>query len=91
MELPSSRTRHWDESHLFTPRTAMPGQLLRDLRLAVRRPDGGWETVCAWTDNCQRLLTARLPQGTRTSALRLWADRTWGGQSAAVFEIRAYS
>lgn len=91
MELPSSRTRHWDESHLFTPRTAMPGQLLRDLRLAIRLPDGSWETVRTWTDNCQRLLTARLPQGTRTDGLRLWADRTWGGQSAAVFEIRAYS
>ena len=90
MELPSSRARHWDESHHFTPRTSMPGQLLRDLRLAVRRPDGGWETVAAWTDNCQRLLTVRLPRDTTTSALRLWADRTWGEQSAAVFEIRAY-
>ena len=90
MELPSSRARHWDESHHFTPRTSMPGQLLRDLRLAVRRPDGSWETVQTWKDNCQRLLTVRLPRDTTTSALRLWADRTWGEQSAAVFEIRAY-
>ena len=90
MELPSSRARHWDESHHFTPRTAMPDQLLRDLRLAVRRPDGSWETVQTWKDNCQRLLTVKLPGDTTTSALRLWADRTWGEQSAAVFEIRAY-
>ena len=61
------------------------------LTYALQLPDGSWETVQTWTDNCQRLLTARLPQGTRTDGLRLWADRTWGGQSAAVFEIRAYS
>ena len=91
MELPSSRTRHWEESHHFTPRTDMPGQLLRDLRLAVRWPDGSWETVQTWRDNCQRLLTVRLPRDVKTTALRLWADRTWGEQSPAVFEIRAYS
>ena len=42
MELPSSRGSHWQESHKFAPRTAMPEQLLRDFEILLQREDGGW-------------------------------------------------
>lgn len=90
MELPSSHTRQWDESHHFTAREEMPAQLVRDLRIQVRGEDGALETVFTQKDNCQRLLVAQLPRPVRACALRVCADAAWGDRSPAVYEVRAY-
>lgn len=61
MELPSSRGSHWQESHKFAPRTAMPEQLLRDFEILLQREDGGWESVKRIRDNHQRMVSIPLP------------------------------
>ena len=61
MELPSSRGSHWQESHKFAPRTAMPEQLLWDFEILLQREDGGWESVKRIRDNHQRMVSIPLP------------------------------
>lgn len=88
-ELPSSRAKHWQESHHFVPREQMPGQLIRDAK--IRIPDGqeGWISVAQFHENYERLVKISLPEPVETSILRLEIDRTWGG-AAAVYSLRVY-
>lgn len=90
MELPSSRTQHWEDSHHYAPRTGMPEQLAKAIQIQV--PDGaeGWRTIWSTQENYQRLVVVPFSDPVGTKTLRLRFLETWGGQSPAVFEVRAY-
>ena len=91
MEIPSSRTAHWEKSHLFVARAGMPPQLVKAFRLQILDRDGRWETVWQQENNFQRMVGVTMPDAVTTTALRVLLDETWGGRSPAVYELRAYA
>ena len=91
MEIPSSRTKNWQASHFYTPRTDMPTRLVKSLRIQVPNKDLSWSTISHIETNYQRLLDIILPEAIITPSLRILFDDTWGHQYPAVFELRAYS
>lgn len=90
MELPSSRGRHWQDSHKFASRTGMPDQLLRDLEVLIQREDGGWESVTRIRENHQRMVSVPLA-GKPVQAVLLQIFSTWGDGPAAVFRASAFA
>jgi len=89
-ELPSSRARSWEDSHLFSPRETMPAQLVRRCRFLAENDEGELLPLGMVDDNCHRLVTVELPQPVKTRRLRIEILQTWGDRSAAVYEVRAY-
>ncbi len=88
-ELPSSRAKHWQESHHFVPREGMPAALVRDAVLRAQLPDGSWQTLAVCSDNCRRQITLTLPEPLSVQALRLDIRKTWGA-APAVYHFGVY-
>lgn len=88
-ELPSSRAKHWQESHLFVPRTRMPQHLIRTAQVQIPDGQGGWRTVAQLDGNYQRLVKLHPAEPVRSSALRLSIDETWGG-APAIYGMRVF-
>ena len=91
MEIPSSRAKSWQASHIYTPRMNMPAQLVRTFRIQAPDQHMSWQTVYQVQDNYQRLSEIVLAESIVTSSLRILFEETWGHQCPAVFELRAYS
>ena len=88
-ELPSSRAKYWQESHLFAPRTQMPQHLIRSAQLQIPDEQGGWRTIAQFHENYQRLVKLCLTEPICSSVLRVSIDRTWGG-APAMYGLRVY-
>ena len=54
MEIPSSRTDHWEDHHKFAARKGMPPQLMRDVSVQALT-ENGWQTVARCTGNWRLL------------------------------------
>lgn len=91
MEIPSSRAKSWQASHVYTPRMDMPAQLVRTFRIQAPDQHMSWQTVYQVQDNYQRLSEIVLAEPIVASSLRILFEETWGHQCPAVFELRAYS
>lgn len=89
MELPSSRAKNWEASHLFAPRFGMPAQLVRDFSISAQGRDGQWTELCRVENNCQRMVKLKT-ETRRISRLRMDIRKTWGDKPPAVYEIRVY-
>ena len=90
MELPSSRARHWEKSHLFAARQGMPAGLTKELTLTAELESGETVTLAALHNQHQRHVTVPLPQGVRIRALRAALRETWGGMPPAIYGICVY-
>ena len=86
-EIPSSRAEKWAESHIFTPRSGMPPELVRAFTLELRDGSGQWRTVHAEEKNWRRHYPIVLEETTAATALRLTITATYGSPYARVFEI----
>ena len=90
MELPSSRARHWEKSHLFAARQGMPVSLAKELALTAELETGESVQLAELHDQHQRLVTVPLPQEARIRALRVEVRETWGGRPPVIYGIRVY-
>ena len=90
MELPSSRARHWEKSHLFAARQEMPAGLAKELVLTAELENGETVKLTELHDMHQRLIIVKLPQTLSLCALRVELRETWGGMPPAVYAIRVY-
>ena len=90
MELPSSRARHWEKSHLFAARTGMPPQLIKELALTAELETGETVKLAELHDQHQRLISVQLPQAVRIRALRVTVRQTWGGLPPVLYKISVY-
>ena len=90
MELPSSRARHWEKSHLFAARQEMPAGLAKELVITAEMETGETVKLAELHDQHQRLVTVPLPQEARIRALRAEFRETWGGMPPAAYAIRVY-
>ena len=89
MEIPSSRTDHWEDHHKFAARKGMPPQLMRDVSVQTLT-ENGWRTVARCTGNWRRLLERSAGESVTATALRLVCEKTWGDERAHLFEVRVY-
>lgn len=89
MEIPSSRTDHWEDHHKFAARKGMPPQLMRDVSVQALT-ENGWRTVARCTGNWRRLLELSAGEAVTATALRLVCEKTWGDERAHLFEVRVY-
>lgn len=60
-----------------------PETLVKAFHIEARSPEGAWEILHHETNNYQRLV--RVPLTTRTTAIRLTCESTWGGKDAHLF------
>ena len=90
MELPSSRARHWEKSHLFAARTGMPPQLIKELALTAELETGETVKLAELHDQHQRLISVQLPQAVRIRALRVTVRQTWGGLPPVLYKISVF-
>ena len=89
-ELPSSRTKFWQESHHFVPRRSSPQHLIRSASIQIHDKAGTWETVAAFSNNFQRQVCITLPEAVNTQVIRLAIEETWG-DTPAIYQIRIFS
>lgn len=89
-ELPSSRTKFWQESHRFIPRKTNPQHLIRSASIQIQDKAGAWETVAAFHNNFQRQVCITLPEAVNTQVIRLAIEETWG-DTPAIYQIRIFS
>ena len=90
MELPSSRARHWEKSHLFAARQEMPAGLAKELVLTAELENGETVKLAELHDMHQRLIIVKLPQTLSLCALRVELRETWGGRPPVIYGIRVY-
>ena len=87
MELPSSRARHWEKSHLFAAREGMPAGLAKELAITAELETGESVQLAQLHNQHQRLVAVPLPQEARIRALRVELRETWGGMPPAIYGI----
>lgn len=90
MEIPSSRAKSWQASHIYTPRMNMPAQLVKAFSIQVPDGQAGWLNIWHTETNYQRLVHICLPDPVNTSVIRILFEDTWGHQCPAVFEVRIH-
>ncbi|GHV96236.1 hypothetical protein AGMMS50293_25560 [Spirochaetia bacterium] len=93
-EIPSSIACSLDSHHFFTPRQAMPPELVKDYRIELRK-NGTWSVAGIVTDNWQyasvfQFPTADTDDGSSGDAVRVVVESTYGSPRAEVFEIEIY-
>ncbi|MCI5530012.1 MAG: FAD-dependent oxidoreductase [Blautia sp.] len=89
MEIPSSCTQRWDESHRFAMRKGMPPQLIREFRVDVFE-DGEWKYLAKVSNNWQRMLVLDFEKDISAEKIRITFDRTWGDSRAHLYQISVY-
>jgi hypothetical protein len=64
---------------------ALPGELVKDLKVEMDRGDGNWSTVWTVQNNRKRLL--EFPEQLKGQALRLTLQSSWGELDPRLFSI----
>ena len=90
MELVNSRAHHWALNHHYTRREGMPPQLLRRFTVAAYSESGTRTVLAEVENNACRMAVIPVSMQEGITRIRLEEMETWGHQSPAVYEIRAY-
>lgn len=90
MELPSSHTENWAESHIFTVRKGIPPQLVKAYTIYQKTESGQWAMIYREEDNWKRMAVVQMQNTVLTEALRIVFHDTYGGVPPEVFEVRIY-
>lgn len=90
MELPSSKTKNWAESHLLSVRQSMPPQLLKSFCIQAQLETGEIMTVCSVKENYKRLVEIRLKEPQKIRSICLKINDVWGKSIPSVYAIRVW-
>lgn len=90
MELPSSKTKNWADSHLLAARQSMPQQLLKSFSVEAELESGGRMMVYAVEENYQRLVEIPLKEPEKIRSIYLKIHEIWGQSNPAIYAIRVW-